>query len=137
MSCAPFNNPLDNALSYLYTNKAIDKDLNIKSNKINFYIGVLERQSGIPLFKVENNKLIPIQEAFDSIVPKVEEEIEVPTKVELTEKDYVERMNEGREAAVQIWKDSVIDLPSIYNEEQKEYLEQLFNKGILKLRCGI
>ena len=134
MSCAPFRNPLDNALSYLYTNKAIDADMNVTSNKINIYITVLEKQAQRKLFNIVGNKLEPITDAFNELLPDVEEETNEVTEEITTEANYVERMLENRNASAAIWNDSVVSIPTMYKENQ-EYITELFEKGILKLNC--
>ena len=136
MSCAPFSNPLDNALSYLYTNKAIDENMNVKSNKINTFISILEKQVDGKLFDIVNNKLVPIQEAFDKLIPESDEiDSNTSEDTEISEKDYVDQMEKDRMGNSSIWQDSVVSLPKYYSEEQQQYLTELLDKGILKLRC--
>lgn len=139
MSCAPFKNPLDNALSYLYTNKVIDENMNIKSNRVNFYLNVLEKQTGKPLFEIKSNKLVPIQNVFEELMPDVSstEELDIVESDVRTEADYVVRMKQIRADNIEIWKDSAEQLPSLYNEEEQEYLKKLLDNGILKMRCGL
>lgn len=139
MSCAPFKNPLDNALSYLYTNKVIDENMNIKSNRVNFYLNVLEKQTGKPLFEIKSNKLVPIQNVFEELMPDVSstEELDIVESDIRTEADYVVRMKQIRADNIEIWKDSAEQLPSLYNEEEQEYLKKLLDNGILKMRCGL
>ena len=128
MSCKPFNNPLDNALSYLYTNKAIDANMKVYKN-IGFYLNALHRQSGITLFNIEDGYLKPIPEAFDSITDREEDTVVVES--------YVERMEKDRQAAVDIWQGSNKKLPAGFTAEETDYLTSLFDKGVLELDCAI
>lgn len=128
MSCKPFNNPLDNALSYLYTNKAIDANMKVSKN-IGFYLNALHRQSGITLFNIEDGYLKPIPEAFDSITDREEDTVAVES--------YVERMEKDRQAAVDIWQSSNKKLPAGFTAEETDYLTSLFDKGVLELDCAI
>jgi len=131
MSCAPFSDPLMNALSYLYTNKAIDKDMRVKTKRIDFYLNALNKQAGIKLFDVVDNKLVPIEESFNSLrgVEEVDQLPPVPS--------YMERVKQGRSEAVEIWNNSEQKLPSGFDAEQRAYLEELFNEGILELNCTV
>lgn len=129
MSCAPFNNPLDNALSYLYTNKAIDKDLNIKSNKINFYVNVLNKQAGGTLFTVQNNKLIVNEELLSTLVQQnINEDV-----VEVKDKTY--KLHETLEMDSDLYREAGIPLPNMKYED-KVFIEKLYQQGVLQMECS-
>lgn len=129
MSCRPFNNPLDNALSYLYTNKAIDADMKV-SKKIGFYLNALHRQAGIELFTIEDGYLKPITSAFNSLRG-------IEDNTEAVVDDYVERMSQARDAAIEVWKSSSQVLPTGFTNEETDYLTSLFDQGVLELDCAI
>ena len=124
MSCAPFESPLDNALSYLYTNKVIDADLNVKSKKAPMYLEMLNKQAGEPLFTVSNGKLYPIQEAFNRLSGDAV-------------KTYQQKMKDARKFAVEIWNNSDKKLPATFTQEEQDYLNDLFDKGVLELNCTL
>jgi len=120
MACKPFDNPLENALSYLYTNKAIDEDLNIKAKNIRFYLDRFEQQVGIQLFDVMGSKLIPIKESWNKI--GIEDVfIQEPTK-------------SIREINREQWLDSNQQVPEVFGEDIP-MLEEMLNNGFFEMRC--
>jgi hypothetical protein len=133
MSCAPFNNPLDNALSYLYTNKVIDESLNVISPRIDFYLQTFQKQTGEPMFMIERGKLIPIQEAFDRLGgEELEEEIvyddgsEGPSyEVDLYRKQNAEN-----------WTNSDLALPpGRYTQEEQDFITDMLDNGAYEIQC--
>jgi len=131
MSCAPFSDPLMNALSYLYTNKAIDKDMRIRTKRIDFYLNILDKQAGVKLFDIMEDTLVPIQKSFNTMrgLEQADEVAPIPS--------YTDRIAEGRSEAKEVWNNSDKKLPSGFDEDQRMYLEELFNEGILELNCTL
>ena len=131
MSCAPFRNPLDNALSYLYTNKAIDADMNITSKTIDFYLNILNKQANGTLFTVVNNKLVPNTELFDSLKEEyVEPDLEVENET-VSEYKVVDTMKMDSK----LYREAAVPLPSNLKGEDREYIENLYKEGLLQLDC--
>lgn len=130
MSCAPFSNPLDNALSYLYTNKAIDENMNIKSNKIDFYLNVLNKQADGVLFNIINNKLVPNTELFESLQQPIESDTTQNEEPVSTYNLYETLKMDGK-----LYKEANVQLPSNLSEEDKIYIENLYKEGLLQLDC--
>ena len=120
MACAPFDNPLENALSYLYTNKAIDEDLNIKAKNIRFYLDRFEQQTGYPLFEVKDSKLVPIKENFDMTGM---ENVDVPIPVK-----SIKDINKEQ------WTNSNLEVPEVFGENVP-MLEEMLNNGFFEMRC--
>lgn len=120
MACAPFDNPLENALSYLYTNKAIDEDLNIKAKNIRFYLDRFEQQTGYPLFEVKGSKLVPITKNFDMMGM---EGVDVPIPVKSI-----------RDINKENWKGSNLEVPQEFGENVP-MLEEMLNNGFFEMRC--
>jgi hypothetical protein len=120
-----------NALSYLYTNKAIDKDMRIRTKRIDFYLNILDKQAGVKLFDIMEDTLVPIQENFNTMrgLEQADEVAPIPS--------YTDRIAEGRSEAKEVWNNSDKKLPSGFDEDQRMYLEELFNEGILELNCTL
>lgn len=120
MACAPFDNAIENALSYLYTNKAIDADLNIKAKNIRFYLDRFDQQVGFPLFDVKDSKLVPIKENWDKL--GIEDVvIQEPTK-------SIRDINKEQ------WLNSNLEVPQVFGEDIP-MLEEMLNRGYFEMRC--
>ena len=143
MSCAPFADPLLNALSYLHTKQVIDANMNIVNPAmLPVYLRILQQQTDNQLFTIEGSKLVVATPMIsDNVVKSDDFTQELDSPVDEVVIDYSENYRqhvealraERKQANIEYIDDLLID--SVFSPDELQLAITMAENGDLTLQC--
>lgn len=137
MSCAPFNSPVLNALSYLHTKQVIDANMNIiNPSMLPVYLRIIDRQSDQPLFEVDGTKLLVREDVnlpATSIEPAITEDEIDQVDLAVNYKEHVESMRRERKVLNADLIDNLFE--SVFTPDELSIAVTMAENGDLPLQC--
>ncbi len=137
MSCAPFNSPVLNALSYLHTKQVIDVNMNIiNPSMLPVYLRIINRQSDQPLFEIQGTMLLvreDISLPTNSVEPSITEDEIDEVDLAVNYKEHVESLRRERKVLNADLIDNLFE--SVFTPDELSIAIIMAENGDLSLQC--